>query len=333
MLRLSKRSTGLRLSGTGLQPVLGCLTVGVALFLAPVRQAAAQDETPLFHTETNLVTLRVTILDKNGKLVTNIPQAAFKVYEDNVEQPLKVFQREDVPVSMCIVLDNSGSMKEKRSSVAAAALALVKASNPDDEVCIVNFNDEPYLDQAFTNDVKKMEDALEKLDAHGGTAMRNAISATMDTMRTDAKRDKKVLVVVTDGNDNGSDETSLEQLVRKAQSYDDILIYSIGLLSEEEPGEARKARHALKTLAEASGGFAYYPKNLSEVQTITPQIAREIRNQYTLAYNPTNLTLDGKFRTIRVTVKGYGNVRAKNGYYAKAAPSSAAVPASSFNKP
>ncbi len=306
------------------------LVAGLAVFLGPGRVAHAQDELPTFTTDSNLVTLHVTILDKNGKLVPNIPQAAFKVFEDNVEQPVKLFKPEDVPVSMCIILDNSGSMNEKRARVAAAALALVRASNPEDEVCIVDFNDEPYLDQSFTGDIKKMEQALEKLDSRGGTAMRNAIAGTLDYMKKDAKRDKKVIVVVTDGNDNASDETPLEQLVRKAQSTEDVLIYSIGLLTDEDPGESRKAQHALKVLAEASGGFAYFPKDLAEVNTITPRIAREIRSQYTLAYSPSNLTLDGKFRSIRVEVKGYGKVRAKNGYYAKARAPSA--PASSFNK-
>jgi len=232
---------------------------------------------------------------------------------------------------MGIILDNSGSMKDKRSKVNAAALALVKASNPDDEVFIVDFNDEPYLDQSFTNDIKKMEAALERLDSRGGTAMRNAVSGALDYMKTDAKRDKKVLVVISDGNDNSSPETSLEQLVRRIQSTDGILIYCIGLLNEEEPSEARKAKHDLKTLADTSGGYAYYPKDLAEVEAITPQIAKEIRNQYTLAYSPTNLTLDGKFRAIRVEVKGYGKARAKNGYYAKVAVSPG-QPGASFNK-
>jgi VWFA-related protein len=214
--------------------------------------------------------------------------------------------------------------------VAAAAIALVKASNPEDEVCIVDFNDEPYLDQPFTNDIKKMEEALARLDSKGGTAMRNAVSGALDYMKTDAHRDKKVLVVVTDGNDNNSPETPLEQLVRKVQNADGVLIYTIGLLSEEETGEASKAKHALNTLAKASGGFAYYPKTLDEVKTTTPQIAREIRHQYTLAYTPSNLTLDGKFRSIRVDVKGYPKPRAKSGYYAKDA--SPTPPVSSFNK-
>jgi VWFA-related protein len=294
------------------------------------RRASAQDEAPTFRSEANLVTIHTSVLDKKGMLVTKIPRSSFKVFEDNVEQTIKVFQPEDVPVSMCIILDNSGSMKDKRNRVAAAALALVKASNPADEVCIVDFNDEAFLDQTFTNDIKKLEAALERLDSRGGTAMRNAISGALDYMKTDAKRDKKVLMVVTDGNDNSSPETTLEQLVRKAQGADGVLIYSIGLLNDEEPGEARKAQHALKALAEASGGFAYYPKDLAEVEMITPQIAREIRNQYTLAYTPSNLTLDGKFRSIRVEVKGYGKARAKNGYYAKVPPES--TPGASFNK-
>ena len=120
----------------------------------------AQDEAPTFRTGIKEVTLHVSVLDKSGKLVTNIPRSAFKIYEDNVEQPIKVFRREDVPVSMGILVDNSGSMNDKRSRVAAAALALVKASNPDDEVFIVNFNDDPYLDQSFTHDAKKLEEAL-----------------------------------------------------------------------------------------------------------------------------------------------------------------------------
>jgi len=281
-------------------------------------RSVAQDETPIFHTGTNLVPLHVSVLDKNGKLVTNLPQSAFHVFEDKVEQPLKVFRREDVPVSMGILIDNSGSMRDKHSKVAAAALALVKASNPDDEVFIVTFNDEAMLEQDFTNDIKKLEASLVRIDSHGGTAMRTAISASLDHLKMYGKKDKKVLVVVTDGNDNSSgDDPSQEQMIRKVQSADNVLVYSIGLLDEEEPREAKAAQRALKQLAEASGGFAYFPKDLAEVENITPVIAKEIRNQYTLAYTPLNPSLDGSFRSIRVEVKGYGQVRAKNGYYAK----------------
>jgi len=298
---------------------IGLLAAGVAGVLVHSQFLQAQEETPVFKTGIKEVTLNVSVLDKNGRMITSIPRSAFKVYEDNVEQPIKYFRREDVPVSMGILVDNSGSMNDKRARVAAAALALVKASNPDDEVFIVNFNDDPYLDQAFTHDVKKMEEALSRLDARGGTAMRSAISGAIDYMKTDAKLDKKVIVLVTDGNDNASgDNPTLEQLVRKVRDSG-VLVYSIGLLSEEEPREARAAKRALNTLAEASGAFAYYPKDLEEVEKLTPEIAHQIRNQYTIVYSPLNENLDGSFRKIKVELSGQyrgATVRAKNGYYA-----------------
>lgn len=289
------------------------MTAGVAAVAV-----LGQDEVPVFHTEIKEVTLHVSVLDKSGKLITNIPKSAFKVYEDNVEQPIKLFRREDVPVSMGILVDNSGSMNDKRARVAAAALALVKASNPDDEVFIVNFNDDPYLDQAFTHDTKKLEEALSRIDARSGTAMRNAISGALDYMKTDAKLDKKVIVVITDGNDNASTETTLEQLLRKVRDSG-VLVYSIGLLSEEEAREARAAKRALNSLAETSAGAAYYPKDLAEVEKLTPEIAHEIRNQYTIVYSPLNDNLDGSFRKIKIELTGQykgATVRAKNGYYA-----------------
>jgi Ca-activated chloride channel homolog len=296
------------------------MAVAAAAILSAQTPQPAQEDTATFSLETNLVPLYVSVLDKSGKLITNLPQSAFKVFENNVEQPLKTFKREDVPVSMGIIIDNSGSMREKRPKVAAAALELVKASNPQDEVFIVDFNDVAYLDAPFTNNLKKLEEVLDKIDTRGGTAMRDAISMSIDYAKEHGKRSKKVLLVITDGNDNTSTET-LEQLQRKARQSE-VLIYSIGLLSEEEPREARAAKRALSELSTASGGLAYYPKSLSEVEAITPQIANEIRNQYYLAYSPTNAALDGTFRAIKVTVKAPGNptVRTRNGYFANPAP-------------
>jgi len=292
------------------------------LALAGGLALAQQDATPIFTADTRLVVLNASVVDKNGRLITNIPQSAFKVYENGVEQPLKIFRREDVPVSMGIVIDNSGSMRDKRAKVAAASMALVKASNPEDEVFIVNFNDDAYLDQSFTSDSRKLEDALGKIDSKGGTAMRDAISMSIDYTKEKGKKDKKVLLVVTDGNDNASrPDDTLEQLVRQAQQSE-VLIYCIGLLNEEEQREAKKARRALNALAKASGGLDYYPKDLAEVDKIMPEVAHEIRNQYILGYSPTNAALDGTFRKINVTVKAAGNptVRTRSGYYATPAP-------------
>lgn len=271
---------------------------------------------PIFSSETRLVPLNVTVTDKAGRLITNLPQSAFQVFENNVSQEIKVFKREDVPVSMGLIIDNSGSMREKRQGVESAALALVRDSNKLDEAFVVNFNDEAYLDADFTSDIKEMERGLTKIDSRGGTAMREAIRMSADLLQSKAKRDKKVILVVTDGNDNAS-SVSLELLVREAQ-HDDVLVYAIGLLSEEEKKEAKAAKRALDLLTDSTGGQAFYPKEVSEVEKIAHEVAHDIRNQYTLAYTPTNAALDGSFRQVRVVIKSPGGLtaRTRQGYYA-----------------
>jgi VWFA-related protein len=279
--------------------------------------AAAGDQGAVFRTDTRLVVLPVTVVDKTGHLITNLPKTAFQVYENGVQQDIKVFKREDVPVSMGLIVDNSGSMRDKREKVKDASLALVKDSNPHDEVFVVNFNDEAYLDtKDFTSDIKEMEEALSKIDSRGGTAMRDAIRMSIDHMKEKARKDKRVLVVVTDGNDNAS-MISLENLVKSAQQSE-VLIYTIGLLSDEEHREAKRAERALKALAQATGGETYFPKDVAEVDRIAHQVARDIRNQYTIAYSPSDQALDGTFRQIKVVANAPNKptVRTRSGYYA-----------------
>ena len=286
------------------------------------------DET--FRADTRLVVLHASVVDKAGRLLTDLPRSAFKVYENNVEQPLKTFRREDVPVSLGLVVDNSGSMRNKRKHVESAALAAVKASNPRDEVTVINFNDEPFRDVELTSDIKKMEEGLTRLDSRGGTAMRDAISATIDYIKQRGKHDKKVLFIVTDGDDTASQMTSLEKLVQKAHDAE-VLLYFIGLLSEEDKRAAKRAKRAMEALAKASGGTAVFPESLEEVEKVAVSIANEVRNQYVLTYSPTNQNLDGSFRQIRVVANGPGRpqVRTRSGYYAVAEPAkrSAAVAA------
>ena len=289
----------------------------------------APESGTIFRADTRVVDLHATVVDKNGHLLTNLPQRAFTVYENGVQQEIRKFQREDVPVSMGLIVDNSGSMRDKRAKVEAAALALVKDSNPQDEVFVVNFNDEPFLDlphgEDFTSNIKDMEEALTRIDSRGGTAMRDAIRVSIDHLKEKAHRDKKVLVVVTDGNDNSS-LISLEALV-KASQQSGVLIYSVGLLSEEEHREAKRAERALNALAEATGGEAFFPKEVSDVERIAHQVARDIRNQYSIVYAPSNQNMDGTFRQIKVTVKAPGSptVRTRSGYYAT--PDQATPPA------
>jgi VWFA-related protein len=286
------------------------------MLAAVLLPAQKPDDQAVFRTDTRLVVLQCTVVDKSGRLITTLPQSAFQVFENGALQQVKLFKREDVPVSMGLIIDNSGSMREKRQKVAAAAVALVKDSNKEDEVFVVNFNDDPYLDCDFTNDVQKMDQALSKIDSRGGTAMRDAIRVSIDHMKEKAKRDKKVILLVTDGNDNAS-SYSLENLVKAAQQSE-IIIYAIGLLNEEERREAKQAKRALDLLTVATGGQAYYPKELADVERIAHQVAHDIRNQYTITYTPANQALDGSFRQIKVTANGSGHpvVRTRTGYYA-----------------
>jgi len=291
--------------------------------------AQKSDETPTFRTDTRLVVLPVTVVDKSGRLITTLPESAFQVFENGVPQKVKQFKREDVPVSMGLVIDNSGSMRDKRQKVAAAAVALVKDSNKDDEAFVVNFNDDAYLDTPdFTNDIKVLDQALSRIDSRGGTAMRDAIRMSIDHMKQKAKKDKKVILVVTDGNDNAS-SVSLETLVKQAQQSE-VIVYSIGLLSEEEKREAKRAKRSLDLLTEATGGQAYYPKELADVERIAHQVAHDIRNQYTITYTPANQALDGSFRQIKVVASGPGHpvARTRTGYYAT--PDAVNVKANSF---
>jgi VWFA-related protein len=292
-----------------------CATAASVLLAAAL--CPAQDDAT-FRAEARLVVLHATVIDKDGKLVTNLPRTAFRAFEDGKEQQLKMFRREDVPVSMGIIIDNSASMKNKRQRVEAAAQSLVGASNPQDEVFLINFDDGVYRDVDFTSDPHKLAQGLGKFDCKGGTAVRDAILNGIRYAKAKGRHDKKVLVVVTDGDDNMS-ESSLDEVVREAQQRE-ILVYSIALLSEEERDAAHRARQALDTITRATGGHVWYPNDVSEVSRIALQVAHDIRNQYLLAYTPSNSALDGAYRRIRVTANGPGRplVRTRTGYYATA---------------
>jgi VWFA-related protein len=268
-----------------------------------------------FRSDTRLVVLNVSVFDQSGKIVRDLPQKAFTVYENGEKQTLSVFRQEDVPISLGLIVDNSASMTDKRGRVASAALALVKASNPQDEVFIIDFNEKAVLAKEFTNNIKDLESALRNLDAKGETAMRDALLLGIEHLRHRAHREKKVLVVVTDGEDNSSVETQAH-LAQVAQQ-NDVIVYAVGLLGAEEPDSAARAKTQLNELTQQTGGRAWYPNDVADIANITPEIAHEIRNQYVLAYTPTNLAADGSFRKIRVDVDVPGVlVRTRAGYYA-----------------
>ncbi|HXY78696.1 MAG TPA: VWA domain-containing protein [Candidatus Acidoferrales bacterium] len=298
----------------------------------PPAQDSRQDEGDVnnqgiyvFRKDVDEVLLHATVIDDKQRIVTNLDRGAFTVYEDGKPQVIISFHHEDIPVAMGIVIDNSGSMREKRAKVNQAALNLVRSSNPRDEVFIVNFNDEYYLDQDFSNDLLKLKEALEKIDARGGTALYDALVASGDHLKRNARLDKKVLFVVTDGEDNASGE-SLEQAVKHLQEENGPQVYAIGILGEEE--HPKRARRALEIISQRTGGMAFFPKTLDEVDEISKTIAHDIRNQYTIGYKPTNPRGVGGFRMVRVEAKAKGHgkmtVRTKSGYYAGTQPATGA---------
>ncbi|MGD1079829.1 MAG: VWA domain-containing protein [Candidatus Sulfotelmatobacter sp.] len=273
----------------------------------------------VFRKDVDEVLLHASVIDDKQHIVTNLDRGAFTVFEDGKPQSIISFHHEDIPVSMGIIIDNSGSMREKRNKVNQAALNLVRSSNPKDEVFVVNFNDEYYLDQDFTNNLLKLKEALEKIDARGGTALYDALVASAEHLKRFARLDKKVLFVVTDGEDNASNET-LEQAVKQLQEENGPSVYAIGVLGEEE--HPKRAKRALEIITQRTGGIAFFPKTLDEVDEISRTVARDIRSQYTIGYKPTNPRGTGGFRTVRVEAKAKGHgkmtVRTKSGYYAGA---------------
>ena len=278
---------------------------------------AAQDPPPtVFRSDSRLVVLHATVLDAEGRLVTNLPQSAFHVLENGVEQEVKVFRREDAPVSIGLVIDDSGSMTNKRDRVAAAALALVEASHPDDETFLVHFNEKAYMDLDFTHDHTRLGESLNKFDTQGTTAMRDAVRLAIEHLEQKAAEDKKVIIVITDGEDNTS-AIGRDSLIRAAQQSG-VLIYAIGILNEIDDEQTHRAQRELDALTQATGGQSYYLKDVSEAGRTALDIAHNIRNQYTLAYSPSNQVLDGMFR--RILVKATGpvplTVLTRGGYWA-----------------
>lgn len=288
----------------------------------------------------NLVVLPATVVDARGHIVNDLTASDFKVYENSVLQNVQVFKHADIPVSMGIVIDDSGSMKEKRPAVNAAALAFVETSNPQDQVFVVNFNDTAYIDTPgdFAANMEDLRGSLDKIASQGGTALFDAVYTSLDHLRL-GNRDKKVLLVITDGVDNESRYT-LDELLRYAQESN-VLIYTIGLLGEEDTEsklfthlshDDKKAKKDLELLAKDTGGEAYFPRSLDEVNTTCHAIAHDIRNQYTLAYYPTNKAFDGTFRAVRVDAFAHGTrkklvVRTRPGYYAPKADQPSSSPA------
>jgi len=263
-----------------------------------------------------LVVLPVTVTDRKGAFVPDLHQEDFKVYETGRLQQIASFQPEDMPVTVGLVVDNSGSMGPKRPAVIAASLAFVRSSNSQDQMFVVNFNQTVSLGLPqsipFTSDQQQLREALSKNPPAGNTALYDAIAAALEHLKA-GSRDKRALIVVTDGGDNSS-QIKVQELLKMAESSN-ATIYTIGIFDQSYSHENPDV---LKRLSKLTGGQAFFPESVSEVFKVSEQISRDLRQQYTIGYVPADRTPDGRYRTIRVTAKASGKgrlyVRTRTGY-------------------
>lgn len=274
----------------------------------------------------DLVMMHTSVYDKNGRFVSGLKRDNFKVFEEGVEQKVSSFSQEDVPVSMGILLDLSGSMRNKIEQVNKAALAFIRASNPQDQVFLIGFNEQVELLQDYTSDIDEVSDSLDNIVVTGGTALYDAIYLGVQKADTGIKP-KKAIVVITDGEDRDS-YYKLDELVGKVQeSY--VQIYCVGFLNPVpdkglfghwSKSVPEKAHDALQKISEETGGKAFFPQKLTEISNIVSEIAHELRNQYSIGYISSNTLRDGSYRRVKITLDAASaansHVRYRRGYFA-----------------
>ncbi len=274
------------------------------------------------HENVDEVLLSCTVIDEKGRPVEDLTRNDFRIWEDNAPQRTSSFRHQDLPVSMGILVDNSGSMRDKRTAVNGAAMNLLRESNPKDAAFIVNFNDRAYLDQGFTSDLVALHKGLAHFDTRGTTALYDAVAASADELSKHAKFEKQVLLIVSDGADNAS-RLNEQEAIRRVQNLGGPVVYTIGLLYDASPKEYQRAHESLQSLSDDTGGIAYFPRSLDEVNTIASEVAEDIRNQYTVGYHSTKAASLGGYRVVHVEVvsphHGKLTVRTRRGYYAKPA--------------
>jgi Ca-activated chloride channel homolog len=289
---------------------------------SPPRPNNQGDNQDTIKINVDLVVLHATVQNSNHNPVSGLGKEAFQVYEDGVLQEIESFSHEDIPVTVGLVIDNSGSMRPKRAEVITAALAFARASNTKDQIFVVNFNEHVSFglpaNTPFTDKTAQLEFALSKVASDGMTALYDAVAAALDHLKK-GNRDKQALIVISDGADNASRQNLARIMALARQS--EAIIYTIGIYDRDDPD---RNPGSLKRLAKATGGEAFLPGSVKDVVPICERIARDIRNQYTITYVPTDIKYDGKYRVIQVKAEASGRgrlmVRTRAGYYAPLKP-------------
>src|SRR6266850_3380106 len=279
--------------------------------------------------DVDLTLVNATVTDSLGRYVSGLEGPHFQIWEDKVEQRVEYFNAEDVPISVGLIVDISGSMKDKISTAVNAATTFLKTGNPEDEYFVVEFANRPELMSDFTSDVSKLTSKLITIQAKGMTAMYDSVYLGLEKLK-EGSNPKKALLLITDGEDNRSRYTF--QNVRDFVKEQDVQIYAIGITDQwnSQLGAGHTGRAMIEELSDLTGGRAFFPDSVYELEDICTKIAVELKNQYVIGYHSTNAAKDGKWRKLRMKVnppKGiqHLNVRSKAGYYAPMADAAAAT--------
>jgi Ca-activated chloride channel family protein len=306
---------GLQMAGLSLATMFFCVTWASAQFPPP-----PPDPNDLkITTHVEMVLLDVSVKGKEGGFVSDLQKDNFQIRENGKVQTVASFNSKDIPVTVCLVMDNSLSMRAKRPEVVTAALTFVKESHPQDEMCVVNFNDTVSMGlpegTEFTDDVPVLRNALLKNPVQGRTALYDAIEVAMNQLEK-GRRDKKTLVVISDGGDNASDHKIDDVLHRLEENS--VTVYTVGIYS---PGDKDANPGVLKRIANLTGGLYFFPEKLDDLVAVCTKIAKDIRNRYTIGYVPDDRNFDGKLRKISVTATGESGaklaVRTRASYLAR----------------
>ena len=274
------------------------------------------------HLDVDLALVNVTVTDPYNRLVTGLDPDNFRVYEDNIEQEVVTFSSEDVPISIGVIFDYSGSMSNKIGKAREAAVQFFKTANPQDEFFLVSFNERAELTSSFTNSVEDLQSRMMLTAPKGRTALLDAIYLGLSQMRG-AKNGKRALLILSDGGDNHSryNESDIKRLVKEA----DTQLYAIGIFDplgyRNRTPEELNGPSLLSEVTEMTGGRVFAVENLNDLPDIASKIGMELRNQYVLGYRPSNKAHDARWRKIKIKLrapKGLPplNVYSKTGYYA-----------------